>query len=250
MKSKSLSVSPSSALCAKPSPDPAWLDKSVGKLREYHGIAMNAANQAVAAAIFAGLELKAVQKNLRNCHSGSKDSAGKLLNFEEWLSANEQLLGFSVRTAFRYLKLADGIKSKLKDQAPELDRLLSFAPSQMSATQAKALLQALHKSVDGESLNDLYLDFGIVKPTRRFPHNSNPANNGSDHEGSTVTVEEKVQMQLDLFGQYSLSLDQTISEGGAKILLISKWPKPRLDEAIKIAKRNLTLLVKVRGAIK
>ncbi len=56
--------------------------------------------------------------------------------------------------------------------------------------------------------------------------------------------------QLELFGKFSLALDETVKEGGKDVLLISKWPKPRLDEAIRIAKRNLTLLVKVRGAIK
>jgi hypothetical protein len=57
-------------------------------------------------------------------------------------------------------------------------------------------------------------------------------------------------MQLDLFGKFSLALDDTVEEGGTKILLISKWPKPKLDDAIRIAKHNLALLVKVRGGIK
>ncbi len=117
-------------------------------------IAMNAASQAVAAAIFAGLELRAVQAGLKKCHSGT---------FDQFLGKHEEMLGFTRRTAFRYTALADGVKAKLKAQAPELDRLLSFAPSQMTDSQAKKWLEAVHKSVDGASLSDLYEDYEITR---------------------------------------------------------------------------------------
>jgi len=228
-KSKALSIVPS-------------FDVNIAHIRDYHRLAMNSAAQTTCAAAMVGLELQKVKVALKKNDTG--------VVFGKWLEDHESDIGFTTRTAQRYMALAENLKSKLlKSQDNSVIALIGKAPSDLNDRQVKTLLLAIHKSVDGQSLSELYEDFGITRATPKL-RNPNPANNGSDDPPPPVTTAEKVQMQLDLFGSFSLSLDETVDEGGTKILLISKWPKPRLDEAIRIAKRNLQLLVKVRGAVK
>jgi hypothetical protein len=164
-------------------------DGRAAKVGEYHTIAMNAANQATAAAIFAGLELRAIQADLRKSATGG--------TFDDWLDRNQRGLGFARRTAFRYTALADRIKNKLlAARDASLGRLLSLAPSQLSEAQAKLLLQSLRKSVGGVPLGELYLDYGIVKPARKLPVNHNPATNDGSQERKEPTPDLIIQDEL------------------------------------------------------
>jgi len=163
-------------------------DPRAARVREYHHLAMVSANQAVAAAIFAGLELRAVQSDLKKSATGG--------TFDDWLDKHQETLCFSRRTAFRYTGLADKIKNKLlAKRDPSLDRLLSLAPSEMTAPQAKLLLQTLHKSVDGESLTALYQDFGIVK----LPRLNNAKPKGGDTRSAQSAPTPELLIQDDLF---------------------------------------------------
>lgn len=181
------------------------LDPRAAKVREYHQIAMNAAHQATAAAIFAGLELRAIQADLKKSRTGE--------TFEQWLSNHAELLGFTRATAFRYTALADQIKNKLlSGRDASLDRLLSLAPSQMNPHQAKLLLQTVNKSVDGAPLTELYIDYGIVKPPRPLPTITNPANNGA---ATRKPADTALIIQDELFGR--------LTQAGK---MIEWWAKP------------------------
>jgi hypothetical protein len=218
-------------------------DVNIAHIRDYHRLAMNSAAQTTCAAAMVGLELQKVKVALKKSATGG--------TFDDWLEQHEEQIGFSRRTAFRYTALAENLKSKLlKSQDHSVVVLIGKAPSDLNDRQVKTLLLAMHKSVDGQSLSELYEDFGITRKAHGASLKDKGSSSGAGDAPPPVTTEEKIQMQLDLFGSYSLSLDETVMEHGAKILLITKWPKPRLDEAIRIAKRNLTLLVKVRGAVK
>ena len=133
---------------ALPAPDP--MARHILHLRAFHQSSLMAGFQSIAAAIFTGLELLATQADLKKCNS---------CTFEDWMEKHECELGFSRRTAFHYTKLAKGMKARVGDVEP----LLSFAPSDLKPEQQKRLLKAVHKSVDGETLNELYQDFGIIK---------------------------------------------------------------------------------------
>ena len=218
------------------------LDQSIGKIRDYHRLAMNGANQTVAAAIFAGLELLSVQQMLK----AAKDAPPVI--FLQWFEQNENQLGFSLSTKDRYMRLASGIKPKLKAAHPELDRLLSLAPSQMNDAQALTLMKALHKSVDGESLTELYEDFGIVKE-RRTPTRTLRAGDGAPPP-MDVPIEQQVEEQLELFATHIDAMHKTVKLGNDEVLLATHWPAPKLDTAIEMLKRTLATLVKVRSARK
>jgi hypothetical protein len=119
-------------------------------------------------------------------------------------------LGFHRGTAFRYTKLAAGLKNRLHDV--HLAPLLSLAPSELNPEQQKRLLKALHKSVDGDSLSELYLDFGVTKAKRKAPHNPNPANNGA---ATRKPADTALIIQDELFGR--------LTQAGK---MIEWWAKP------------------------
>jgi len=240
--SKALVVSsPPAASAASTGPDPSMA-------AQLHQCVLSAGAISAASAIVCGLQLESDQKALKEARKKSASTC----TFDEWLESNEASLGFKRRTAFKYLGAAKETKAKLLKSGDKATlRLLECAPASLMPDARAKLLQAVQKCIGVTTLMDIYLEAGIVKQ----PHGASLKNRdqSTNHGGDKppgLTVAEKIDFQMELFGRYSLSLDETVTEHGTKILLISKWTRPRLDEAIRIAKHNLTLLVKVRGAVK
>jgi hypothetical protein len=73
---------------------------------------------------------------------------------------------------------------------------------------------------------------------------------GDDDSPPPLTLEARVQGQLDLFGKFALAVDEVVDRGGKKVHIIAEWPTLKLDEAIVVAKNTLKTLVKVRQARK
>lgn len=126
-------------------------DQRIATVLQYHHMAGNAAAQMAVAAAICGLELKAIKKELGH---------GK---WDDWFEEN---LGeaISLRTAQRYMALADGIKDKaLKNDTVSFLPLLESAPSKLDDSQRARLAKSVAKVTDGATLAELYEVHGIVK---------------------------------------------------------------------------------------
>jgi len=228
-QSKSLSVVPS-------------FEANIVHIREYHRLAMNSAAQAVCAAAMVGLELQKVKLGLKKSASGC--------TFDQWLEENDDKVGFARRTAFKYMALAENLKSKLlKSQDKSVVGLIGHAPSDLNERQMKTLLLAMNKSVDGQSLSDLYEDFGITRKHHAQPKRlgNGAATDGDDDEPPPVTIDELLADQLERAAKFSDALKETVELHGTKVLVISQHETKNLDVVIEIAKRAVAVLVKLRN---
>jgi hypothetical protein len=130
----------------------------------YHRCAHTAAAQATGYAILCGLELQKIRVEL------SKPGKRTDLNltahvrggWESWVETNCE---FSIDTALRYIAVANGVKGRLAQVTASRALLgcIDCQPSAMNETQRGKLLQAVGKVTEGETLRQLYLDFGIIK---------------------------------------------------------------------------------------
>lgn len=172
-----------------------------------------------------------------------------------WESFIKTKFGFSDEKARRLMQIWKAMLPLIEKLPPkDKQRLGDFLHRPMlhlTPEEARTLETITHKITDAETQTAFLAERGYLKK----PHGHSLKNRPHGHipSGDTpppVTTDERIQIQLDLFGSYSLSLDDTVEEHGTKILLITKWPKPRLEEALRIAKRNVQLLVKAMGAAK
>ena len=198
---------------------------------------MGAAN-----AVLCGFQLQADQKAV-------KESGG---TFEQWLEKNEKHLGFSRRTAFRYLDVARDQKSKLlKSRNKAVLALLDRAPSSLSKHEAETLIAAVTKSVNGQSLRDLLEDLRIARAQHHAPRRIGGAGEAEAAPATRITpIEEEVEEQLELFGQRSLALNKTYTLGNKKVHYIAHWPKPKIKTAIQVLENDLRTLREIEGAMK
>lgn len=107
------------------------------------------AAQTVANLVVAGLQLKAEKKKLRQ---------------GEWEPFVQTRCEFTARSAHRFIGLGEGVKARLlkSDTVSDL-KLLETAPADLSPADQATLLAAVSKITDGETITELYRDFGIVK---------------------------------------------------------------------------------------
>ncbi len=120
-------------------------------LQFHHSAHASAAQMAIAAAK-CGLELKALKKE---CGHGI---------WEEFFARNFAQHGMTIRTAQRYIGLADGLKGKaLKNDTGSFLALLDSPPSKLTQAESQKLTKEMGKVTDGATLSELYQDFGIVK---------------------------------------------------------------------------------------
>ncbi|ACB76673.1 hypothetical protein [Opitutus terrae] len=151
------------------------LDARVQRILHQHTTIMTSAAQMAAAAVIAGLELKALKKE---CGHG---------NWEEFFASALQQHGLKLRTAQNYMALADGLKSKaLKTQPDAFLKLLDSAPSELSKADQQKLTKAVGKVTDGKALSELYQDFGIVKK----PQGSGAKGGNTRGKGGTDTGDD------------------------------------------------------------
>ncbi len=127
-------------------------EKRIASVLHLHQIVMASASQMAVAAAKAGLEFKALKKDVGHGP------------WEEFFAKN--FAGnISLRTTQRYMALADGLKGKAlkNDTAVSFLKLLECAPSALSEKDQATLTKAVAKATDGKALSELYQDFGIAK---------------------------------------------------------------------------------------
>lgn len=126
-------------------------ERVAAALRYHHAAQASAAQMAIAAAK-CGLELKAIKKE---CGHGP---------WVDFFENHFQEHGLSLRTAQKYMALADGLKGKaLKNESGAFLALLDSPPSKLTEAESKKLTKDLGKVTDGATLSELYQDFGLVK---------------------------------------------------------------------------------------
>lgn len=127
-------------------------DKRLAEVLRLHSIINASAAQMAVAAIKAGLELKALKKELG--HSA----------WVEYFETHLATHGMTLRTAQRYMAVADGLKNKaLKNDTGSFLALLDKAPSELKPADQEKLTKAVAKVTDGATLSELYQDMGIAK---------------------------------------------------------------------------------------
>lgn len=130
----------------------------------YHRCAQTAAAQATGYAILCGLELQKIRMEMskpgkrNDLNLGNRGSQG----WDQWVEANCE---FSKRTADKYIAVAEGVKGRLARTTTSRNLLgcIDCAPSALDEKQRDTLLKSVGKVTEGETLRQLYLDFGIVK---------------------------------------------------------------------------------------
>ncbi len=127
-------------------------DKRLAEVLRLHQIINASAAQMAVATALAGLELKALKKELGHG------------NWEDYFADHLARHGLSDRTARRYMALADGLKNKaLKSDTVAVLELLDTAPSELKPAEQAKLTKAVAKVIDGATLSELYQDMGIAK---------------------------------------------------------------------------------------
>lgn len=142
----------------------------------YHRCAQTAAAQATGYAILCGLELQRIKAEVSKPGKRSDLQTALSGGWEKWVEEN---CDFSSKTALRYIAVADGIKGRLAQvgMAGKLSNLVDVAPSSLDQTQRETLLKSVSRVSKGQSLQQLYMDFGIIKADPR----ANLRNGGATH---------------------------------------------------------------------
>ena len=122
-------------------------------IRHHELSGQHLAQSAVHAAL-AGLELQAAREQIEHGQ------------FTEWVRTS---FPFSEDTGQRYMRLAEGIKSMISKTAHVrfLEDVFNAPPSELSDVKREKLVETLAKATEGQSLRQLYLDFGILKEPKR-----------------------------------------------------------------------------------
>lgn len=122
----------------------------------FHQLSKNCAQYAVLYAARAGAELVRAKEA---CGHGQ---------FEKWVNKNLPTIG--ARTARRYMALAEGLQTRLKESNRTSVSVLNLLdlpdPRDLKAVEHSKVAQAVQKISDGKTVTQLYLDLGIVKPRK------------------------------------------------------------------------------------
>ena len=204
-------------------------EKRLASALHFHQLANASAAQMAVAAAKAGMELKAIKKDVG--HGG----------WEEYFNLHLGKHGMNLRTAQRYMALADGLKGKaLKNDSGTFLELLETAPSELKPADQEKLTKAVSKMTDGATLTELYMDMGIVKK----PQGSG-AKGGNTRKDKDEADETGPKTAEELAAEKSM----------ATVLLINLLKEALLDKPFNAAtKKQRTelqgLLIDVTAAVK
>jgi hypothetical protein len=172
--------------------------------------------------------------------------------FASWEAFVEGKFGFSDEKARRLMNRWKAV-APLMDKLPAADRqrIADFMHRPMlhlTPVEVRALEKVTHKITTLEEEIAALEECKFIK--QRHGASLKDRAPGAGDAPPSLTLEERVQMQLELFGQFALAIDEVVDRNGQKVHVIAEWPLPRLDEAIEVAKRTLKTLVKVRESRK
>jgi len=123
--------------------------EQVAPQNQYHRNGMAATAQAACWFVLTGLELMDRKKALK--HGG----------WEKWVEENCE---YSPRTARNYMVLAEGVKRRSSNRKHVSDlALLNTPPAALTPNEFKTLLKTVNELTDGNTIRELYLEYGIIK---------------------------------------------------------------------------------------
>ncbi len=137
-----------------------------------------------------------------------------------------------------------------------IEPLLSFAPSELNPEQQKRLLSAVHKSVDGETLSELYLDLGIVK--KKHGHGLLKDHDKSKKGGDDATeATPELLIQDELFGRFD-GVEQIVKAWhtptkvgkGKPVPLWEHMTVAQKTDALRKLETSITQLTDMRNQVK
>lgn len=152
----------------------------------FHRNAMIAAAQSAGWLVLAGAELIRRKKALKHGE------------WEGWVEAHCE---YNIRTAQKYMGLAEGVRDKMLKEASKTNadsflKLLSTPAHQLDDAAQLTLLKSVHKLTDGQTLQQLYLDFGIVKKPQGSALKGGKNDGGSDGEKDPNAPEAEAEDML------------------------------------------------------
>jgi hypothetical protein len=190
----------------------------------FHRKAALLAAQGVGFLVMAGLQLEAEKKNVLHGEWGG------------WVDEN---CDYDIRTAQRYIKLAEGIKGRaLKNDSVSFFKLLDSTPADLSPAQQEKLFRAVQKLTDGETVADLYLACGIIKA----PAAAGLKGKKRKHTASGGDVNDAAEIASDLWKPHIDFLENDGLDGRS-------WKDLPSDELARLAETvtELNRLVKGKG---
>ncbi len=133
---------------------------------QYHRCAQAAAGMATGYAILCGLELQKVRSEVSKPGKRSDLPNASGGGWESWVQSNCE---FSAETARKYIAVAEGIKGRLlqTELSKSLAIMCNVAPSALTDGNRAKLLKSVSKVTEGQTLQQLYMDFGITKADPR-----------------------------------------------------------------------------------
>lgn len=161
---------------------------------QYHRCAQAAAGMATGYAILCGLELQKIRSEVAKPGKRSDLTTALSGGWESWVEENCE---FSIKTAQRYMAVAEGIKGRLlqTELSKSLAIMCNVAPSALTDGNRAKLLKSVSKVTEGQTLQQLYMDFGITKADPR----ANLKKGGATHtkgRRSTASLNEEEAREM------------------------------------------------------
>lgn len=213
----------------------------------YHRCAQTAAAQATGYAILCGLELQRIRVEMSSKGGRPKKLqtplSGVSEGWESWVKANCE---FSAKTALRYIEVAEGVKGRIAQvsAARNLGGMLDLAPSAMDAGQREKLLQTVSKVTAGQTLQQLYLDFGITKSD---PH-ANLRKGGATHHNGRPSVNWEAEACEVEAVEIMTRLSKWLSHGRHQVIALDALR--HMDELLLAARETLRPFLKAPKNLK
>lgn len=137
---------------------------------QFHRCAQAAAAQATGYAILCGMELQRIRSEISLGQGRPKKTDTHVTvyseGWEKWVETNCE---FGLTTAKKYIAVAEGVKGRLAQEkiSKSILGLIDIAPSALADNDRATLLESVSKVTEGQTLQQLYMDFGITKKDPR-----------------------------------------------------------------------------------
>ena len=186
------------------------IQERVKVIREYHQAAYACVAQGAMYAILTGFELIAARAQIGHGY------------WKSWVAQN---CPFTYRTACNYMEAAQ----RKYPQIPKVQHVSSFAlgvaPHLLPPAQREELIEAVRYATDGESVRQLYLDLGLIKPPPDY------SRLGGDHGGglARAALLKSPEYQEELKRRAEYEFTRCISE--LRVFVLKKHQHELLDPA-------------------
>jgi len=204
----------------------------------FHRCAQAAAAQATGYAILCGLELQRIRAEIAAPGKRSDLPNARGGGWEKWVQDNCE---FGAETARKYMAVAEGVKGRLAQEkvSKSILGLIDIAPSALADNDRASLLKSVSKITEGQTLQQLYLDFGICKADPR----ANLRKGGATHtKGRGASKNVDAQIAHDTAAELLQGLAKFIQGGQHQLLEIADLQ--HLDDQLLAAREAFKPLLK------